>query len=147
MANFNKVFLIGNLTRDPELKYTPNGTAVAEFGMATNRSYTSASGEKKEEVCFVDVSVFGRRAEVINEYMAKGRPLFLEGRLKFDQWETADGQRRSKLRVVGENFEFLGRRFEGERSPGNDPGAPPISDDQIDARDVKTGPREEDIPF
>jgi single-strand DNA-binding protein len=106
MANFNKVFLMGNLTRDPELRYTPNGTSLCEFGMATNRTYTTRDGEKREEACFVDVTMWGRRGEVISEYLTKGQPIFVEGRLKFDTWETAEGKR-SKLSVVAENFEFI----------------------------------------
>ena len=108
MANLNKVFLIGNLTRDPELRYTPSGTAVASFGIAVNRTWAGQSGEKKEEVCFVDINMFGRRAEVINEYFSKGNPIFIEGRLQFNQWETKDGQKRNTLRVVAENFQFIG---------------------------------------
>jgi len=107
MASFNKVILIGNLTRDPELRYTPNGTSLCEFGMAINRNWTTREGEKREETCFVDVTMWGRRGEVISEYLSKGDPIFVEGRLKFDTWETSDG-RRSKLTVVAENFEFLG---------------------------------------
>ncbi len=108
MARFNKVFLMGNLTRDPELRYTPSGTAVASFGIAVNRTWTGQNGEKKEEVCFVDINAFGRRAEVINEYFSKGSPIFIDGRLQFHQWETKDGQKRSVLRVVAENFQFIG---------------------------------------
>ena len=108
MANLNKVFLIGNLTRDPELRYTPSGTAVASFGIAVNRTWTGQNGEKKEEVCFVDINVFSRRAEIINEYFSKGSPIFIEGRLQFNQWETKDGQKRSTLRVVADDFQFIG---------------------------------------
>ena len=108
MANLNKVFLIGNLTRDPELRYTPSGTAVAEFGLAINRRFSSQGGEKKEETCFVDCQAWARSAEVVSEYCKKGSPLFIEGRLKLDSWEGRDGQKRSKLRVVVENFQFLG---------------------------------------
>jgi single-strand DNA-binding protein len=110
MANFNKVFLMGNLTRDPELRYTPAGTAIAEFGMAINRNWTSPEGEKKEEVCFVNVTAFGRQAEVICEYCSKGRPLFVEGRLRYQTWQPQEGQKRSKLDVVLEGFQFLGGR-------------------------------------
>lgn len=150
MASFNKVFLMGNLTRDPELKYTPSGTAVAEFGLAVNRTFTNVSGEKKDEVCFVDVSVFGRKAEVVNEYLVKGRPIFIEGRLKFDSWQTQDGQKRSKLRVVAENFQFIGRSGEGADKSGSSdkktaPPPPPVEHD-IDAHDVGEAPAE-DIPF
>jgi len=115
MANFNKVLLIGNLTRDPELRYTPGGTAVADFGMAVNRNWTSQGGEKREETLFVDLEAWARTAEVISEYCKKGSPLFVEGRLKLDQWEGRDGQKRSKLRVVVERSQFLsgGRRSDG----------------------------------
>lgn len=115
MANFNRVFLIGNLTRDPELRYTPSGTPVCEFGLATNRTYTTSAGEQREETCFVDVTMWGRRGVVISEYFTKGRPIFIEGRLKYDSWETAEG-RRSKLSVVASNFEFIGGRG-GKQGP------------------------------
>jgi single-strand DNA-binding protein len=111
MANVNRVILIGNLTRDPQLKYLPSQTAVAEFGLATNRKFKSATGEDREEVCFVDCTAFGRSAEVINQYCQKGKQLYIEGRLKFDSWEDKQGGgKRSKLSVVIENFQFLGGR-------------------------------------
>lgn len=108
MASLNKVFLMGNLTRDPELRYTPAGLAVASFGIAINRAWTAKTGEQKEEVCYVDVNIFGRRAEVVGEYFSKGSPIFIEGRLQLNQWETKDGQKRSTLRVVADNFQFIG---------------------------------------
>ena len=108
MANFNKVLLIGNLTRDPQLSYTPNQTAVVDFGLAVNRRWKGQDGESKEETCFVDCRAFGRLAENINKYMTKGRPLFVEGRLTFDSWTAQDGTKRSKHRVTVENFQFLG---------------------------------------
>jgi single-strand DNA-binding protein len=111
MANLNKVMLIGNLTRDPELKYTPKGTAIAAFGLAVNRNYTTETGEKREEVTFVDIEAYGRVAEIIGEYCKKGRPLFVEGRLKLDTWDDkASGQKRSKTKVVVENIQLLGGR-------------------------------------
>jgi|HubBroStandDraft_1064217.scaffolds.fasta_scaffold560657_2 single-strand DNA-binding protein len=123
MANVNKVILIGNLTRDPQLKYLPSQTAVVEFGLATNRKFKAANGEDREEVCFVDCSAFGKTAEVINQYCQKGRPLFIEGRLKFDSWEDKQGGgKRSKLTVVVENFQFLGSREGGGGAPGQDSG-------------------------
>jgi single-strand DNA-binding protein len=126
MANLNKVFLIGNLTRDPELRYTPQGTAVGEFGLAINRQWKGPNGEKKEEVCFVDCQAWARAAEVISEYCKKGSSLFIEGRLRLDSWEGKDGQKRSRMRVVVENFQFLGapagRRAPGEGAPGAGPG-------------------------
>ncbi len=109
MANFNKVMLMGNLTRDPEVRYTPKGMAIAIFTLAVNRVWTTESGEKKEEVSFIDVDAFGRTAETIGQYMSKGRPIFIEGRLKLDQWDDKEsGQKRSKLKVVCESFQFLG---------------------------------------
>jgi single-strand DNA-binding protein len=108
MANLNKVFLIGNLTRDPELRYTPNGTAVTDFGMAINRTWKGQDGERREEACFIDVTAWARQAEVIAEHCRKGRQLFIEGRLQLDSWEGQDGQKRTKLRVVAEAFQFLG---------------------------------------
>ncbi len=141
MASLNKVLLMGNLTRDPELRYTPSGTAVADLSLAINRKYNTASGEKKEETCFVDVTLWARRAEVACQYLKKGSPVFVEGRLQLDQWET-DGQKRSKLKVVAQSFEFIGGGG-GGRSTGADeapvPEAPePEGDIQID---------EDNIPF
>lgn len=108
MANFNKVILAGNLTRDPEMRYTPKGTAIARFGLAINRKWKTESGETKEEVTFVDVDAFGRQAEVVSQYLKKGRPLLVEGRLKLDEWEDKNThQKVSKLRVVLESFSFL----------------------------------------
>jgi single-strand DNA-binding protein len=108
MANFNKVLLMGNLTRDPQLSYTPNQTAVVDFGLAVNRKWKGQDGESKEETCFVDCQAFGRTAENINKYLTKGRPLFVEGRLTFNSWTAQDGTKRSKHRVTVENFQFLG---------------------------------------
>ncbi|MCB9919933.1 MAG: single-stranded DNA-binding protein [Planctomycetes bacterium] len=107
MANLNKVFLIGNLTRDPELRATQGGSNVCKFGLAINRRYTTQQGQQ-EETTFVDMTAFGRQAEVIQQYCTKGKPLFVEGRLQFSTWETKDGQKRSKLEVIVENFQFLG---------------------------------------
>lgn len=107
MASLNKVILIGNLTRDPELRYTPSGTAMAKLGLATNRKYKQGD-EWKEEVTFVDITVWGRQAETSSEYLSKGRPVLIEGRLQYSQWETDDGQKRSKLEVVAERVQFLG---------------------------------------
>ena len=107
MANFNKVLLIGRLTRDPQLSYLPSQTAVVDFGLAVNRRWTGRDGEKKEETCFVDCTAFGRQAENINKYMRKGRQLFVEGRLNFSSWTTQDGTKRSRLKVTVENSQFL----------------------------------------
>jgi len=108
MANFNKVLLIGNLTRDPQLTYLPSQTAVVDFGLAVNRRWRGKDGQDKSEVCFVDCRAFGRQAENINKYLSKGRPLFVEGRLTFDSWTAQDGTKHSRHRVTVENFQFLG---------------------------------------
>ena len=111
MPNLNKVQLMGNITRDPEVRYTPKGTAVTDISLAINRSFNSDDGERREETTFVDITFWGRQAEVIGEYMKKGRPLYVEGRLQLDSWEDkTSGQQRSRLKVVGENFQFLGCR-------------------------------------
>src|SRR3954462_7267974 len=121
MASFNKVILVGNLTRDPELRYTPKGTAIAKIGLAVNRNWTNEAGEKKEEVTFVDVDVFGRTAENVGQYMRKGRPILIEGRLRLDQWDDKQtGQKRQKLGVVAETVQFLGSREGGEGGGGGE---------------------------
>lgn len=123
MAGFNKVMLIGNLTRDPQVRVLPSQTTVAEFGLATNRKYRTAAGEDKEEVCFVDCSAFGKQAEVIGQFCQKGKMLFVEGRLKFDSWEDkVGGGKRSKLSVVVENFQFLGSRSDELNAAGESGG-------------------------
>jgi single-strand DNA-binding protein len=123
MANVNKVILIGNVTRDPEVKFTPKGTAVTDIGMAINRSYTLDNGEKREDVTFVEVAFWGRQAETIGEYVKKGRSIYVEGRLQLDTWDDKQsGQKRSKLRVVGENFQFLGARPGGSGGGGDEEG-------------------------
>jgi len=119
MASFNRVMLLGNLTRDPQLKFLPSQTPVAEFGLAMNRKFRTAQGEDREEVTFVDCSAFGRQAEVINQYCAKGKQIFIEGRLKLDTWEDKQGGgKRSKLSVVVENFTLLGGRDGGQGGGG-----------------------------
>ena len=110
MADFNQVILMGNLTREPELQYLPDQTAAVNFGMAVNHKYTKKSGEKCETVCFVDCVMFGKPAETLNKYVKKGSQLFIQGRLKFEQWETNDNQKRSKLKVLVENFQFIGSK-------------------------------------
>ena len=123
MASYNKVFLMGNLTRDPQVKHLPSQMVVTEFGLAVNRRYKTATGEDKEEVAFVDCTAFGRQAETISQYCTKGKPIFVEGRLKFDTWDDKQGQgKRSKLTVVVENFQFLGR-------PGETDGSTPFPPD------------------
>ena len=121
MASFNKVILLGNLTRDPEVRYTPKGTAVTELGMAVNRVYTAENGEKREETTFVDVTLWGRTAEIAGEYLKKGRPVFIEGRLQLDTWDDKQsGQKRSKLKVVGEGLQLIGSRPGGSGGGGGD---------------------------
>jgi single-strand DNA-binding protein len=153
MASFNRVILIGNLTRDPELRYTPKGTAIAKIGLAVNRVWTSESGEKKEEVTFIDVDIFGRTAENVGQYMRKGRPIMIEGRLKLDQWDDkTTGQKRSRLGVVAETVQFLGSASGG----GEGGGAPaPAPARQRPAAAAPVGeplegdapPESDDVPF
>src|SRR5437868_2590066 len=129
MASFNKVILLGNLTRDPEVRYTPKGTAVTELGMAVNRVYTAENGEKREDTTFVDVTLWGRTAEIAGEYLKKGRPVFIEGRLQLDTWDDKQsGQKRSKLKVVGEGLQLLGGR------PGGGGGGGGGGDEEVGAR-------------
>lgn len=146
MASLNKVFLMGNLTRDPELRYTPAGLAVASFGIAINRAWTAKTGEQKEEVCFVDINIFGRRAEVVGEYFSKGNPIFIEGRLQLNQWETKDGQKRSTLRVVADNFQFIGG---SAKRPGEDVGGSSKENKLPEGmpEDVNLDINNEEIPF
>jgi single-strand DNA-binding protein len=154
MASFNKVIIAGNLTRDPELRYTPKGMAVAKIGLAVNRTYTaSEGGEKREEVTFIDVEAWGRQAEVIGQYLKKGRPLLVEGRLKLDSWEDKNTKQKvSKLKVVLETFSFLDSRgaenvgvAEAPRSsrPSPAPSAPPPPADSGDSEP----PQDDDVPF
>src|SRR6185503_15614486 len=124
MASFNKVMLMGNLTRDPQLKYLPSQTAVAEFGVACNRKFRTQSGEDREEVTFVDCTAFAKQAELINQYFQKGKPIFIEGRLKYDSWDDKQGGgKRSKLTVVIENFQFIGGRDGGGGGGNHEAGA------------------------
>jgi single-strand DNA-binding protein len=120
MASLNKVMLIGNLTRDPEVRYTPKGTAVTDIGLAMNRVFSAADGgEKREETTFVDVTLWGRQAEVAGQYLKKGRPVFIEGRLQLDSWEDkTSGQKRNKLKVVGEHMQLLGGARDGGGGDG-----------------------------
>lgn len=120
MANLNKVLLIGNLTRDPDLRHTPKGTAVAELGLAINRTWKDDNGNKQEETTFVDVTLWGRLAELAQQYLFKGNPVYIEGRLSLDTWDDkTTGQKRSKLKVIGENMQFLGSRESANRDPNN----------------------------
>jgi single-strand DNA-binding protein len=151
MASFNKVILAGNLTRDPELRYTPKGTAVAKIGLAVNRTWTTETGEKKEEVSFIDIEAWGRQGEVIAQYLKKGRPLLVEGRLKLDTWEDKNTkQKQSKLKVVLESFSFL------DSGRGDAPNAAPTAPRAAAAAgpaavaepaDAEPPPPEDDVPF
>lgn len=141
MASLNRVILLGNLTRDPELRYAPNGTAIARFGLAVNSRYRQGE-EWKEDVCFVDVVVFGRQAETAGEYLSKGRPALIEGRLQWRSWESQDGQKRSKHEVIADRVQFMPRaRDEGVGR--SSPEAVPAGGEELDA----PLPEEDDIPF
>jgi single-strand DNA-binding protein len=123
MASFNKVILMGNLTRDPEVRYTPKGSAVTDIGLAVNRVYSTEQGEKREETTFVDITLWGRTAEIAGEYLKKGRPVLIEGRLQLDSWDDKQsGQKRSKLKVIGESMQLLGGRGGGEGDEGGGSG-------------------------
>jgi single-strand DNA-binding protein len=150
MASFNKVILAGNLTRDPELRYTPKGTAVARITLAVNRTFSSSEGgEKKEEVSFVDVDIWGRQAEVIAQYMKKGRPLLVEGRLKQDTWEDKNTkQKQSKLKVVLESFSFIdsGNRG-GDGAPAPAPARPSAAAAPAPEPPDAEPPQDDEVPF
>ena len=160
MANVNKVMLLGNITRDLEVRYTPNGTAVCDLGMAVNRIRTGDNGERIEEVTYVDVTLWGRQAELAGQYLSKGRSVFIEGRLQLDQWDDKQtGQKRSRLRVVGENMQFIG----GQGGSGGNQGgssaprqqAPPSEQQQAPPQSSQGGAAaaenfdndDDDIPF
>ena len=135
MSSFNKVILLGNLTRDPQLSYTPNQVAVCDFGIATNRRWIGQDGSRRDEVCFVDCRMFSKRAEVIQKYSLKGDLLFVEGHLTFDSWEDQDGSKRSKLRVTVDNFEFMG-------SPKDNP-----QGQQQESQQARPDVNDDSIPF
>jgi len=155
MPNLNRVFLAGNLTRDPEVRYTPSGSAVADLNMAINRVYT-AGGEQKEETCFVNVVAWGRTAELCGEYLQKGSSVLIEGSLQYDQWQTEAGEKRSRLRVRADRVQFLGRpKKSGEVGDVPEPEAkpaksvrqaPPPPPDESPAPAAEGGPSE-DLPF
>jgi single-strand DNA-binding protein len=147
MANFNKVILMGNLTRDPQLSYTPSQTAVVDFGLATNRRWTGQDGQQREEVCFVDCRAFGKPAETINKYCKKGKPLMLEGRLTFDSWTGQDGVKKSKLRVTVEGFQFLPIGGRGGEQSGPAGGESQIPSEEAGSANEAQGGSKDDIPF
>ncbi len=146
MANFNKVLLIGNLTRDPQLSYLPSQTAVVDFGLAVNRKWKSKEGQDKEETCFVDCRAFGKQAETINKYLVKGRPVFVEGRLTFDSWTAQDGTKRSRHRITVENFQFLGGAPAGGAA-ANKAESAPAEEQTYHADEPAQGGTGDDIPF
>lgn len=151
MASFNKVILLGNLTRDPETRVTASGVTICKLGLATSRVYVTKDGERREDTTFVDIDAFGKQAEVITKYMRKGRPLMVEGRLKLDQWESSEGQKRSKLGVILENFQFVGGRDEDDSSSNNyEENTPPKRDTKSsnEANVSSDGDTlDEDVPF
>ncbi len=154
MANYNRVILVGNLTRDPQLRYTASQMPVCDFGVAVNRQWTGKDGQGREETCYVDCTAWGRQAEIIQKYMSKGRPILIEGRLTYRQWDGPDGKKRSKLEVTVEQFQFLGARGGGgEAGPpatdaarqavaGEEPQTPPQYDFEEDV-----GEEDDTIPF
>ena len=145
MANLNKVMMIGNLTKDPQLSYLPSQTPVVEFGLATNRKWNDkATGEQREETCFVDCRCYGRQAETLNKYMRKGNPLFIEGRLQFDTWTSQDGQKRSKHRIFVQSFQFLGAPDRSARPSASQADPSQQSDSQQPPAGASM---EDDIPF
>jgi single-strand DNA-binding protein len=159
MASLNSVTLLGNLTRDPELRYTPQGTAVATFGLAVNRRYQQ-EGQQREEVCFVDIVAFGRQAETVNEYLAKGNLALVEGRLQWRSWETPEGQKRSKHEVVANNVQFMPRGSGGQNAeayqparpaaqsrPSAPPSGPPPMGNSGRFDDSFPPPDDDDLPF
>ena len=150
MANYNRVILLGNLTRDPQLRYIPSGTAVCDVGLAVKERYKNSSGEWVEEPVFVDVTLWARTAEVASEYLSKGSPVLIEGHLKLDTWETNDGQKRSKLRVVCDRMQMLGARG-GGREPRRDSeysqAVPSPADDYDGPPSGPSAGGNDDIPF
>ncbi|MDR2806715.1 MAG: single-stranded DNA-binding protein [Puniceicoccales bacterium] len=155
MASFNKVILLGNLTRDPELRTANNGNMICRLGVAMSRVTKNSDGESREEVVFVDVDAFGKQAETIGRYFVKGRPIFIEGRLRLDQWESNTGEKRSKLCVVLENFQFVNSgRFDDEETTGGHTSGPvPFSSTPLPLKRKENSPLitqdggDEDVPF
>lgn len=141
MASYNKIILVGNLTRDPQLSHTPSSTAVCKFGIATNHKWRDKEGNSREDVCFVDCTLFGRSAETFSQYMAKGRSVLVEGRLQLNQWTTQEGDKRSKHEVLVEKFTFLGSRGDGGG------GGAPAAVGAASMNDAPPPPTDDDIPF
>ncbi len=157
MSSFNKVILMGNLTRDPEHRVTPGGLSICKLGLAVNRKYSKQDGSKVEETTFVDIDSFGKQAELLSQYLKRGDPIFVEGRLRFDTWETNNGEKRSKLNVVMENFQFMGRGG-GDSEGGQGQGGGSTRSYEDSAPPARSAPRKEapanqddslddDVPF
>ncbi len=146
MASYNRVLLMGNLTRNPEIRYTPSGTAVADLGLAVNETFKNKAGEAVEQVCFVDVVVWGRQAETASEYLHKGSPVFVEGRLQLDQWENQQGEKRSKLRVRADRVQFLGSPGKGTEYAAAPASASAPQVPSTPAPDPETAD-DDDVPF
>ncbi len=153
MANYNKVILAGNLTRDPQLTYLPSSTPVVEFGMAINRYWTGQDGQRRDETCFIDMRAYGKQAETISQYMAKGRAMLIEGRLQLQQWVAQDGTKRSKHIVIVENFQFLGNAGNSTQGVSNTSAGTgsAVSNQSVEApaeEDIsQVPPSDDDIPF
>jgi single-strand DNA-binding protein len=147
MASFNRVILLGNLTRDPEIRYTPNGTPVMDIGLAVNDRRRNQNGEWVDEPVFIDVTLWGRTAEIASEYLSKGSPVLIEGRLRLDTWETSDGQRRSKLRVVAERMQMLGRAAGAEPPPIGEGKGEPSAATETPRDYAEEAPPFDDLPF
>ena len=149
--DFNKVIILGRLTRDPEVKYSSSGTAICSWGMAINRRYNGSDGERREEVCFVDLKAFGRQAEIVGEYVTKGNPLLVEGRLSFYSWEDEEGKKRNKLSVIAERVQLMGKRRDDEDAPPDE--MKPVAEDEKadnqpqDSKAESSNKQHDDIPF
>ncbi len=150
MSGYNRIVLVGNLTKDPELSYTASNTAVCKFGIATNRKWRDREGNDREDTCFIDCTLFGRSGETFKQYMSKGRQVLVEGRLQLNQWETPEGEKRSRHQVFVENFTFLGGGGDGRRGGGENrsesPSAAPVGS-QTGSYDSPPPPTDENIPF
>lgn len=152
MGSYNRIVLMGNLTQDPQLSYTPANTAICKFGLATNRKWRDRDGETREDVCFVDCTAFGARAETFNRYMSKGQGVLIEGRLEFQQWTTPEGEKRSKHAVVVDNFTFVGRQADQGGDVSADAGARAVPAEAgatapAPGRDEPPPPTDDPIPF
>lgn len=144
MASYNRIILVGNLTRDPQLSYTPSNTAICKFGIATSRKWKDREGSMREDVCFVDCVLFGKSGETFNQYMSKGKPVLVEGRLSLNQWTTPEGDKRSKHEVFVENFTFMGGGQGGSKGGGGGDGSGGASSQSHDEPPM---PSDNDIPF